>query len=47
MSSPQYFDGERPLANPLLQIGPLVFMGMSLGFGLVLLGCVISDARHD
>ena len=34
------------MANPLLQLAPLVFIGMSLAFGIVLLGCSISDAMR-
>jgi hypothetical protein len=29
-----------------MQAAPLVFAGMALVFGVVLVGCSISDARH-
>lgn len=35
---------ESPMASPLFQTAPLVFICMSLGFGLVLAGCTIADA---
>ncbi len=32
------------MVEPLFQTGPLVFIAMTIGFALVLLGCSISDA---
>ncbi len=34
------------MANPLMHAAPLIFMAMTLAFGLVLLGCSIADARR-
>jgi hypothetical protein len=39
-------DGEDAMANPLMQTAPIVFIGMMLAFGLVLLGCSITDAMR-
>jgi hypothetical protein len=39
-------DGEDAMAGPLMQTAPLVFIGMTLAFGLVLLGCSITDAMR-
>lgn len=34
------------MASPLMQIAPLLFTAMALVFGMVLIGCSISDALH-
>ena len=34
------------MTAPLLQVAPLAFIGMTLLFGLALLGCAISEALH-
>jgi hypothetical protein len=34
------------MASPLMQAAPLIFAGMALAFGVVLVGCSISDARR-
>lgn len=34
------------MSNLLLQPAPLLFIAMSISFGIVLLGCTISDLMH-
>lgn len=34
------------MASPLMQAAPLIFAGMALAFGVVLVGCSISDTRQ-
>lgn len=35
------------MTAPLFQLAPLLFMAMMGVFGVVLLGCCVTDARRD